>query len=63
MNYERFSELWDALVANRPRTTNTNASEMTEEMTNETKLALIDYANGNKAKINSVREFLNRSAV
>ena len=43
MTYERFSELWDALVTNRP---NVN-SPLKSNMTDETLYALIDYGKGN----------------
>jgi len=54
MTYERFSELWDALVTNRP---NVN-SPLKSNMTDETLYALIDYGNGNIEKFESVRMYL-----
>jgi hypothetical protein len=55
MSYERFSELWDALITNRP-----GVGPVTMVMTKETKDALVDYANGNTAKIDAVRNFLSK---
>lgn len=55
MTYERFSQLWEALVVSRPKG---DAAPITNGMTDETALALIEYANGNKAKIQAIREFL-----
>ena len=56
MNYERFSELWDALVRNRPK--GPAAAPISNGMTDETATALIEYADGKKAKIESVRKIL-----
>jgi hypothetical protein len=56
MNYERFSQLWDALVTHRPA--GGNAAPITNGMTADTAAALVDYANGNKAKFEAVRTFL-----
>lgn len=53
MNYERFSQLWDALVTNRPK--GVEAPPITNGMAEETATALIEYAQGNKAKIDAVR--------
>jgi hypothetical protein len=59
MSYERFSQLWDALVADRPNST--NALSIEDGMSEKTFSALVDYANGDKTKIESVRNFLGRS--
>jgi len=56
MEYQRFSELWDALVTNRPKSA--TDAPITNGMTEETASALIDYANGNKSKFESVRHRL-----
>ena len=61
MSYERFSELWDALVTNRPRSTNPNLSPCTEcSMTEATKIALIEYGQGNTSKFDVIRKSLGR---
>lgn len=57
MKYERFSELWDALITHNP-----NVHPIQFEMT-PTMESLIEYADGNKSKIESVRRFLNASVV
>ena len=49
MNFERFSQLWDALVTNRPKAG--DAVQITNGMTTKTAQALIEYANGNKSKV------------
>ena len=59
MNYERFSQLWDALVTHRPKPN--DAAPITNGMTQETATALIEYGHGKKVKINEVREFLAKS--
>lgn len=60
MNYERFSQLWDALVANKPK----HKSDINEHvMSDATKVALIEYGNGNKVKVQAIREFLKRKAL
>ena len=56
MNLERFSQLWDALVTNRPKAV--AAIQITNGMSETTAQALIEYATGNKAKIESVRAHL-----
>jgi len=50
MKYERFSELWDVYVGNLQKN-----SEITPTLQ-----ALIDYANGDKSKFESVKDFLNK---
>ena len=57
MKYERFKELWDALITNNP-----NVPPIQFEIT-PTMEALIEYADGNKSKIESVRRFLDASVV
>lgn len=57
MKYERFKELWDALITNNP-----SVPSMKFEMT-PTMESLIEYADGNTSKIDSVRQFLNASVV
>ena len=57
MKYERFKELWDALITNNP-----SVPPIKFEMT-PTVEALIEYAEGNTSKIDSVRRFLNASVV
>jgi hypothetical protein len=54
MKYERFKELWDALITNNP-----NVPPMKFEMT-PTMEALIEYGRGNKTKIEFVRNFLDK---
>jgi hypothetical protein len=56
MDYKRFSELWDALVANRPKTA--DVIPLPNGMTDNTAAALIEYSRDNKAAIESVRAFL-----
>lgn len=53
MNFERFSQLWDALVTNRPKAA--AAVQITNGMTAKTAQALIEYASGNKSKVEAVR--------
>jgi hypothetical protein len=54
MKYERFNQLWDALITNNP-----SVSPMKFEMTPIME-ALIEYGQGNKTKIESVRRFLDK---
>jgi hypothetical protein len=56
MKYERFSELWDALVTNRPQAV--DAAPITNGMESQTASALIAYANGDKSQIQSIRSTL-----
>ncbi len=49
MSYERFSELWDIFVGNRQKNT-----EITPTLQ-----ALIDYAHGDKRKLEAIRVQLN----
>lgn len=53
MNYERFSELWDALVSNRPKSP--DAAPIMNGMSAATAAALIDYAKGDKSKITVIK--------
>lgn len=53
MTYERFSELWDALIVNKP-----NAKPVTTNMNPLTMRALIEYGQGNKTIINEIRKGL-----
>jgi hypothetical protein len=55
MKFERFSELWDALITNNP-----NVPPMTTDTSPETMTALIEYGQGNKSKIESIRKMLGR---
>ena len=52
MTYERFKQLWDEILGDR--VTEFNASD-------ETMKALIEYGQGNKTKIESVRKFLTKA--
>ena len=56
MNYDRFRQLWDALVTQRPKAGNT--IPITNGMTDATATALTEYADGKKEKIEAVRKFL-----
>ena len=56
MNFKRFSQLWDALVTNRPKAS--DATVITNGMSSTTAQALIDYANGDKSKVQAVRDHL-----
>lgn len=56
MNYERFSQLWEALVTNRPK--RPDVAPISNGMTTETATALIEYSNGDKSKILDVRKFI-----
>jgi len=58
MKYERFSQLWDALVTNRP--TPVPATPIRNGMKLLTAKALIEYGQGNKAMVNDVRRKLGR---
>jgi hypothetical protein len=59
MTFKRFSKLWDTFVTNRPKAS--NQTPLAEHKMNEaTSTALIEYANGDKSKINAVRKKLNR---
>jgi hypothetical protein len=61
MNLERFSQLWDALVTNRPKPA--AAAHIANGMSENTAAALIEYATGDKSKIESVKAFLARPLV
>lgn len=56
MDYQRFSQLWDALVTNRPKAA--NAIAISNGMSEATAAALIEYADGKKGKIEAVKKFL-----
>jgi hypothetical protein len=58
MTYERFSELWDAFVTNRPRAS--EPTQIKETRMSATENALIEYAHGDKTKVNAVRKLLDR---
>ena len=65
MEYARFSQLWDALVTHRPQpavAAPADAVPIANGMTPEVASALIEYGQGNKAKILKVREFLAKRA-
>jgi hypothetical protein len=51
MTYERFSQLWDEIIGNKCLTMNA---------TDDTVKALIEYGQGNKSKINAIREFISK---
>jgi hypothetical protein len=61
MKFERFSQLWDALVTNRPKSA--DVEPIPNGMTQATATALIEYGKGNKAKVNAVRTKLGRAVV
>jgi hypothetical protein len=61
MTYPRFSELWDALVTNRPKPA--DAAPISNGMKKATADALIAYGNGDKSKVNAVRVKLGRAEV
>jgi hypothetical protein len=58
MTYERFSQLWDALVTNRPKAA--EATPISNGMKPVTAEALIEYGHGNKEKVNKIRVLLGR---
>lgn len=49
MTFERFSELWNALITNNPRLKNRDKSTLTSEtrFSDKTLNALIEYGQGN----------------
>jgi hypothetical protein len=61
MDYNRFSQLWDALVTNRPKPV--DAAPISNGMAEYTAIALIEYGQGNKTKVNEVRKKLGRPAI
>jgi hypothetical protein len=61
MRYERFSQLWDALVTNRPKPV--DAAPIPNGMKKATADALIEYGQGKKDKVNHVRGLLGRQAI
>jgi hypothetical protein len=56
MTYERFYQLWDALVTKRPK--GTDAAPIANGMTKATADALIEYGKGDRTKINKIEEFI-----
>ena len=59
MTYERFSELWDEHVTNRPSQPPTHAVMLPEHrMRPETMEALIEYGRGDTSKIDAIRAHL-----
>lgn len=58
MKFERFSELWDALVTHKP-----NVGEPSHNMSPTCLHALIEYGQGNKTKINEIRKMLGREPI
>lgn len=56
MKYERFSELWDALVTNRPKSNSIIPIE--NGMSKKTVEALIAYGEGDKTQFEHIRQFL-----
>jgi hypothetical protein len=61
MTYVRFSQLWNALVVNRPKPA--DAPPISNGMTEFTATALIEYGQGNKATVNEVRKRLGKPVV
>jgi hypothetical protein len=61
MTYARFSELWDALVTNRPKPD--DVVPIPNGMNAVTAEALIAYGHGNKDKVNEIRCKLGRPVV
>ena len=59
MKYERFTELWDALITNRPMRID-NRVPIIDTMSPNTSIALIKYANGDKSDFDKVRDFLKK---
>jgi len=57
MKFERFRELWEALVTNRPKSAS-GGVPITNGMSERTAEALIEYADGKKDKLQAVRKFL-----
>ena len=55
MSYERFSQLWDALITDNPNVPPQKCGKITDTMK-----ALIEYGEGKKSKINAVRKQLGR---
>jgi hypothetical protein len=65
MTYDRFSQLWDALVTHRPQpagAARADAEPITNGMTPAVASALIEYGKGDKSKISKVRDFLAKRA-
>jgi hypothetical protein len=65
MEYNRFSQLWDALVTNRPLPADAvpaDAVPIANGMTPQVASALIEYGQGDKSKISKAREFLAKLA-
>jgi hypothetical protein len=61
MNYTRFSQLWDALVTNRPKAA--EATPISNGMKPATATALIAYGQGKKEKVNEIRILLGRDGI
>jgi hypothetical protein len=59
MTYQRFKQLWDVLITNRPKA-NKLLSNCENGMTENTKIALIEYGHGNTEKFDKVRELLKK---
>lgn len=55
MTYARFSQLWDALVTNRPPAE--NPMPTTDGMTDKTAQALISYGQGDTRALDEVRDY------
>ena len=49
MSYEKFKQLWNEILEDKIKTHN---------MSNDTFIALIEYGQGNKTKIESIRKML-----
>jgi hypothetical protein len=60
MTYKRFSQLWDALVTDRPKSFVPNPIPLTTSAEPQTIAAFVAYANGDKSHIESIRRFLDR---
>jgi hypothetical protein len=58
MKFDRFSELWDALVTNRPKPA--DVEPIPNGMKPTTAEALIAYGMGDKTKVNEIRSKLKR---
>ena len=62
MDYNLFSQLWDALVVNRP-TVDGAVAPISNGMKDSTAAAFIEYGEGNKSKVNEIRALLGRAAI
>lgn len=54
MTYERFSELWDALITNNPRLDGEN---IPYEINPETLRILAAYGQGDEAEMNEIKNY------